>query len=177
MGRSVSVEMIRQRQGGAVTTHLLPLGSQGYWGTAGGKAFSLMSNRSEVRFLGATPPAWVRWVPMQESLTQEEWEKSLEQEIADADPARAPMLRERYAEMPRPQWSPLYDRAVGAETGSVWLREASSSQWIVVDRDGRLRTVSLPDRFIPYLILENRVLGVWRNDLDVEFVRAYRPPG
>lgn len=176
IGRSSSVEMVRERQGTAVTTQLVPLGSQGYWGTTGGGAFVASSTRSEVRFVVALPQAWVRWVPEMRDLTEQEWEEALEGEIADSDPSRAPVLRERYARMPRPRWSPLYDRVVGSEAGGVWLREVDSGQWLVVDDQAQLRRVIVPDGFTPMLITETEVFGVWIDEFGVEHVRGYGSP-
>lgn len=176
IGRSSSVEMVRQSQGTAITTQLVPLGAQGFWGTAGGKAFSTFSSRSEVRFVSDLPEVWVRWMPMSRELTDHEWNNALQEEIAGADASRAPMLRERYARMPRPRWSPLYDRVVGTETGSVWLREVGSSRWILVDVQGMIRRLVLPERFTPMLVSRKEVFGVWMDDLDVEHVRGYAMP-
>lgn len=175
LGQSSSLEKVRQRQGSALTTQLLPLGSQGYWGVAGGRVFSLSSTHSEVRFVSDLREVWVRWTPLKRELTAEEWEGALEEEIADADPARAPMLRERYARMPRPRWMPLYDRAVGGEAGSVWLREVGSSRWVIVDPEAALRRLVLPQNFTPQFISGGSVFGVWKDDLNVEHVRAYGP--
>jgi hypothetical protein len=175
LGRSVSLEMVRQRQASARITHLVPLGSEGLWGLAGGRPFSLLSSLSEIRFLGEKPTVWVRWHPLQVELTDGEWGHSLEEAIVATDPSRAPLLRERYAEIPRPIWRPIYDAAVGAESGSVWLHETGSSNWVVVAPDGYVRTIILPEGFTPRLVLNDRILGVWTDDLDVEFVREYGP--
>jgi len=71
-------------------------------------------------------------------------------------------------------------------TGHLWLRpfvlEATGPvAWSVFAPDGRLRaTVDLPPRFEPTEIGEDYVLGVSRDELDVETVRLYdlaRAPG
>jgi hypothetical protein len=62
--------------------------------------------------------------------------------------------------------------------GRVWVRGAPSAPSAgvlrIYDLDGRLRaTLTLPADFQAMSIREGEVLGVWRDSLDVEYVRAY----
>jgi hypothetical protein len=74
-------------------------------------------------------------------------------------------------------------------TGAVWLqtyrpRDMRASWtptfpepdvWQVYDHDGVwLGLVELPARFYPQEIGDDYVLGVWRDDTDVEYVRLYQ---
>jgi len=66
-------------------------------------------------------------------------------------------------------------------TGAVWLRTGrhlpptdASPEWTVFSHAGvLLGTFTLPDRFEPFQFGGDYVLGVWRDELDVEFVRVY----
>jgi hypothetical protein len=47
-------------------------------------------------------------------------------------------------------------------------------RWTVFDREHRmLGTVTTPPRFIVSWIGEDLVLGIWRDEFDVEYVRGY----
>lgn len=80
---------------------------------------------------------------------------------------------------PRPTYPTI--SAVLLDAGdNLWVKEfptdtETPATWFVFDAAGHLLgTVSMPDRFHPYHIGSNFVLGVWRDDLDVEHVRLHR---
>ena len=93
---------------------------------------------------------------------------------------------------------PAYFQLRGGPGGSLWvqhliapaeLSEAEretfnpqlglgSSRWDVFDGTGRfLGGITMPERFQPLQFEGNTVYGVWRDDLDVQYVRAYRIEG
>lgn len=50
-------------------------------------------------------------------------------------------------------------------------RDVGSPEWEVFDREGRyLGVVKLPDRFVPVDVEGDHIYGVWRDDLDVQYV-------
>jgi hypothetical protein len=52
-------------------------------------------------------------------------------------------------------------------------QDMGSPNWDVFDRDGRyLGVVTLPDRFTPMRVIGDRIWGIWRDDLDVQYVKA-----
>jgi hypothetical protein len=63
--------------------------------------------------------------------------------------------------------------------GNVWLAEprllgTEPGSWIVFDAEGRqLGTVAMPAGFDPYEIGPDYVLGLWKDELDVEHIRLY----
>jgi len=58
------------------------------------------------------------------------------------------------------------------------LLSMGAPDWDIFDAQGRfLGVLSLPDRFQPLRFAENRVYGVWRDDLDVQYVLALRIMG
>ena len=68
------------------------------------------------------------------------------------------------------------DAYVETEIGQGWGRVISTpTSWRVFDRNGKwLGTVTLPARFNPMDIGADYILGLWRDEDDVEHVRMYR---
>ena len=51
------------------------------------------------------------------------------------------------------------------------LEDIGSRDWDVFDAEGRfLGAVTMPPRFAPRIIVDNEIYGVWRDDLDVQYV-------
>jgi hypothetical protein len=80
--------------------------------------------------------------------------------------------------MPRPTSRPAFGAFVVDALGHLWVQDfapdGAATTWAVFAPDGVwLGEVTLPDRFRPTQILAAEVLGVWRDDLDVEYARAY----
>ena len=58
------------------------------------------------------------------------------------------------------------------------IEEAGSPDWDVFDREGRfLGVVTMPPRFRPSLFLDDTIYGVWRDELDVQYVVRLRIVG
>jgi len=65
--------------------------------------------------------------------------------------------------------------------GAVWLRTgrhfpplAPSNEWTVISEEGVfLGTVTFPERFEVFELGTDYVLGLWKDELDVEFIRLY----
>ena len=66
-----------------------------------------------------------------------------------------------------------------AQSGHLWVREpnsgdSASSRWTVFDAQGTaVSSIVLPPDFEPFHLLPEEVLGVWRDEQDVQYVRAY----
>lgn len=72
-------------------------------------------------------------------------------------------------------WVRRYDLVPDPVT-LMWSRNAppQSSHWDVFDPDGRFRwTVTLPPAFSPHAATQNAVIGVLRDELDVQYVVRY----
>lgn len=76
---------------------------------------------------------------------------------------------------------PIFSRMVVDPAGRTWLKryrpswEPEDSVWLVVDADGAVAGhVPLPSRFTVHEIGDDYVLGVWRDELDVSYVRMHR---
>jgi hypothetical protein len=82
--------------------------------------------------------------------------------------------------LPPPRDPPGYRTVRVARTGELWIKEgitssAGVSAWTRISADGQpTAVVELPGRFSPLDITGDELLGVWLDESDVNFVRAYR---
>ena len=84
-------------------------------------------------------------------------------------------------EMPVPPTMPAFASLETDAARNLWVKEYpgaadpdAPSRWDVFDPDGRmLGALSMPGRFRVTQIGSDYVLGVWKDDLDVEHVRLY----
>jgi hypothetical protein len=79
----------------------------------------------------------------------------------------------------RPRRLPAYAQILAADDGSTWARVYTADPWsrgtwdvFAPDRSWRGQ-VHAPTRFLAHVVHQNRLIGVWYDDLDVEHVRAY----
>ena len=55
------------------------------------------------------------------------------------------------------------------------LLDQGSDEWDVFDAEGRLQgMITLPDRFTPFALQGDLLYGVWRDELEVQYVRVFR---
>lgn len=120
-----------------------------------------------VRLGDGTPP------PVTEALRREAVERALESSTSTRDPAE---LRRIYEAMEVPATLPAHARVVVDRLNHVWVERYAStsgpeSQWLVFSPVGEAAgRVTLPARFTPHDIGTDYLLGVLRDDLDVERV-------
>ena len=78
---------------------------------------------------------------------------------------------------------PAHDRILVDGGGAIWMREdigprrteVEGHHWDVLDREGRwLGQVTTPPRLEVYHVTRDRVIGVWRDENDVEHLRVHR---
>jgi len=100
-------------------------------------------------------------------------------EDAIPEPQRAEYLS--VADHPaRPHFLPAYSHVVAAENGTVWVRIYSPDMfgpgtWDLFDQQRRwLGQVRTPAGFTVNQVNGDRLVGVWRDTLGVEYVRIYR---
>ncbi len=85
-----------------------------------------------------------------------------------------------YSKVPLPETLPAYGQFIADAAGNLWveeyrLRTGDSPEWAVFDQSGRfLGVVEMPAGGRIMQIGEDFVLGVWRDELEVEIVRMYR---
>lgn len=117
-------------------------------------------------------------------------EAAREEIRARGNPPGAPVfkrLEAMFGTLVLPDVVPGFDRILASADGVVWLSpydepygmsqgEGRVREWLVFDVGGRwLGEVELPDpaRFRPMEVGADYVLGVWTDDLDVEYVQKY----
>ncbi len=99
--------------------------------------------------------------------------------LASEDESERVMLAQHLDEMDVPPSRPAYGDILTDRRGNVWLAEyvrypAVPESWTVLDVPGRLLgVVRMPARFRLTEVGDDYVLGVWRDDSDVEYVRKY----
>lgn len=89
-------------------------------------------------------------------------------------------VRERLiAEVPKPDTLPYYSGLMLDAEDRLWvgdyvIGDEDERGWTIFDASGRRHSrVVLPPRFEPMWSRGMRVLGVWRDEFDVEYVREY----
>lgn len=84
--------------------------------------------------------------------------------------------------MPASETRPAYADIIVDPSGAVWLElyrgegeRDQPQEWLVLDADGAwLGTVGIPDGFSVSDITMDAVLGVWRDELGVEYPQVLR---
>jgi hypothetical protein len=96
------------------------------------------------------------------------------------------------------EFFPAFANLVAGPAGTIWvqhilpaselsdeeyeaynpLQDTGAPEWDVFDADGRfLGVVNMPPRFTPRLFRDDKVYGVWRDELDVQYVVRMRIVG
>ena len=112
-----------------------------------------------------------------DALLEDYYDPLLEYAATPEERRRSEELR---AAWPHAETLPWISGIVVDESGGVWVREyqhrfdPSPERWAVFDLDGTwLGRVQMPVGFTPSWIDADRVLGVSRGELGMEFVRVY----
>lgn len=107
---------------------------------------------------------------------------NLEEQLEEARSRTLPAFAELHVDPAGNVWARAYDHrdAVAFYDYSAGIRTVEAPRleeprrWVVLQADGRyLGEVEVPPRFVVHEIGEDRILGVWRDELDIEYVRAY----
>lgn len=83
------------------------------------------------------------------------------------------------AVLPFPETMPAYASILADDEGSLWVEEyrypaEAAARWSVLDREGRLMaTITVPQGFTPQVVMDGLVAGIYRDELDVEYVEIY----
>ncbi|MCY3704910.1 MAG: hypothetical protein OXH08_05315 [Gammaproteobacteria bacterium] len=93
-----------------------------------------------------------------------------------------PWMRRTVEALPAPATRPAYAEMLVDPSGAVWLElfragieQEQPQEWLILDADGTwLGTVEVPDRFSVTDITMDAVLGVWRDELDIEHPQVLR---
>jgi len=106
-------------------------------------------------------------------------ERLIEEETDRRPAAERAGFRRELESMDVPPTRPAFGDLLVDDAGNLWAADYARwprypGAWTVLDPDGRwLGTVTMPEGFRPLHIGAARVLGVWRDKMDVERVRLY----
>ena len=121
-----------------------------------------------------------RWSSADRRVLPEDVRTARDAELAEADEKDRPSLAKEQEARPTAETFPAYEQ-IAANGGELWVldferpRLPGAPRWSVFDRTGRLiARVSVPKRFTLRDWGRDYVLGVARDDLDVEHVVMYR---
>jgi len=108
-----------------------------------------------------------------------EYQQGVRESVSDLDESVAKEVVDRAEGMPFPDDRPAYGRFLAGDE-TLWLEEHTAGQtegpsrWAVFGHDGEYRgTAALPAGFRLLGVSRDRVLGVWTDDLGVEYVRVH----
>lgn len=91
----------------------------------------------------------------------------------------APIWREIQRQIELPDTKPAYGKLLVDAAGNLWVADYAREReqlnhWNVFDADGRwLGPVDTPAAMIVYEIGRDYVLGLWQDDLEIEYVRLH----
>jgi hypothetical protein len=121
-----------------------------------------------------------RWSVPDRRVLSEDVRAARDAALADANESDRPSLVMEQEARPTAETFPAYEQMV-ANGGELWVldferpRQPGAPRWSVFDRTGRLiARVSVPKRFTVLDLGRDYLLGVARDDLDVEHVVMYR---
>lgn len=128
----------------------------------------LMSVRFPMERTRVTPELVERWI-----------DATLEHPIYQARPYAAQRAKRRFTETPVPTTMPAHGELLVDHAGRLWTRRYvppwdGSNSWMVFDTDGMwLGDVNLPPGFQVLEVGDGYVLGLARDELEVEYVQLY----
>jgi hypothetical protein len=115
------------------------------------------------------------------TLPREQFDHEVERLIGQArDQSEVPELRRRYGKMPLPSTAPVFRRVLVDAEENLWVERFRIEPdqrhlWLVMDRTGRvLGNIETPPRVTVEHVARDFLLGVMRDDADVEHVVRYR---
>ncbi len=160
----------------------LPYGRATTFGVRGDAIAVATADSYEIRLMdpsGATRRIVRRRVePM--PVTDDDMAVLREQQFSGDMPAEIrKMMEQQLAEAPRPEMMPPYSTIFLDRAERLWVREAThareAARWAVYDREGALiAELRLPSRFRVTDAGEDYVLGILRDEDDLERVQMYR---
>jgi hypothetical protein len=122
----------------------------------------------------------VRWSAEPEPVSSDEVEAWLDrQRSASWTKGRLPRFERAWAQMDVPETKAYFDEVVIGRTGIVWIRadwdeESRVSSFLGFDADGAfVGRTRIPGAFKVFDIGDDWVLGLYRDESDVEYVRLY----
>lgn len=165
-------EQFQRVDGRRVSRMTNPFGPMPAASAGGDRIFVGATDRYEIRQFGpdGTPTRVLRRKVDPQPFTEAHFRR-----VAD----RVPQMASALAEIPRPSRVPAYASLLVDRESNLWVQDypspgAASASWTVFGPEGAmLGQVAMPAAFRPTDIGADYVLGVWRDELDVERIRMY----
>ncbi len=121
----------------------------------------------------------IRLVDVDLRVMREDIARATEQRLASVSVEQRTMMRAQLEAMDVPAKRPAYGRLLVDSQGALWVGDYAPYpedpvRWCVFDASGRFVAVlDVPERLRVFAIGAEWILGVWRDDLDVERIRLY----
>jgi hypothetical protein len=134
------------------------------------------------------PVRQITWLPEPAASTAATFRAVVDSAVARAPPERAVGIRQRLDEAPTPDRLSVFWRLLVDSEGFIWIRPYDPMQhaialggsvgpggrWRIVSPDGDdVGAIDLPADVEPLHITRDAVVGIARDELGVEYVRAY----
>lgn len=182
VAQTLGADMFVTAMGDGISVTSLPFGRASYLAATGDGFWIGNSDSYEIvrHAADGTPTLAVRRAAPSRAVSAEALTRQIEDRtswITD-DARRSEQVRALRA-MPLPNAVPAFSDLKSSTDGFLWVREYdveadAPPAWSVFEPEGRLLgTVTTPPGFRVHEIGPDYVLGVWRDDLDVPFVRVY----
>jgi hypothetical protein len=112
------------------------------------------------------------------TLDDQAYEAAVEERVAAVPEQARAGIRDLYLNEVRPERTPAYARFLVDGEDHLWVQDfayqGEARGWSVFDPDGAwLGVVELPESFQMTHVLSDRVAGIWRDELDIEYARVY----
>ena len=171
---------------GAVTMRQLAFGKRTTMVAGGEHIYSGTADSYEIRVLdkAGAPRTIIRRAHTASAVSPDQIEAYKENERDEIASQGAPprfkaMFEAMLEEMPYPATHPAYSGFTLDREGNLWVQDHdipgdNTRRYQVFDTTGQwLGTVAMPERVEPTDIGPDYVLGVWRDDDEIEYVRLY----
>lgn len=169
-------ERISMKQGPAVVTRMIPFGRNTLIAVGGDVIILMDTHEPVLRYLDGEGRL-TKKVSFEHSaklLTDEYWRAYVDSILMTVQEDQRAGRRASMEELPRPDRLPIARMMLLDSRGFLWLALAGSDRWLLFDVDGRMiGHAALPAALTPTDIGEDYLVGIWRDELDVESVRLY----
>lgn len=187
VGPLPGTEVVVGRAGEATTMGIAPFAHRTTIGVSGGRLYLGTADEFEILVtrLDAGPVAIIRLGPIDLVIDEREIEEWINRRVAQLPfPEREAAFRRNMAQAEQPRRRPAFERLVVSGGGDVWIKEFAGDSrpeilWhIMSGTDGRYcGSFSLPAAFQLMDIRGGRLAGVWKDSMEVEYVRVYEFAG
>jgi hypothetical protein len=180
LGRFADDEQYIGRDGNTVFSISRPFGRAGRWALHGDRVYYGSSDTYQIEVYASAGvlERIVRLAIPNPPLTSDEI-RAYEDERRENLTRASPQFRELYQSVELPDTKPAHGELLVDATGNLWVaeyrrRREDQSIWRVFDPTGQyLGVVETPEGGRIFQIGDDYLLGMWRDDLDVEQVRLF----